>query len=97
VLLAGFAAGIWGTYRAVFPGRGLYRVSGIFQARIGDTSILVEHDALPGLMDEMGAMALSVDSKDVLDRARLTRGDHLRLTLRAAGGGWRIVDLEKLP
>ena len=96
-LLGGFAAGIWGTYRMVFPGRGLYRVSGVFQARIGETSILVDHEALPGLMGEMGAMALSADSGDLLDRAALTRGDRLQLTLRQVGDSWRIVDLKKLP
>src|SRR5712692_11843783 len=57
LLLAAFAVGIWGSYREAFPGKGLYRITGIFEDRWGDTMILVKHDAVPGLMAEMSNMA----------------------------------------
>ena len=59
LLLAGFAAGIWGSYRDVYPGKGLFRLTGIFEGRGTDTLILVSHDAAPGVMDEMRKMAFS--------------------------------------
>ena len=37
LLLAGFAAGIWGSFREVYPGKGLFRVTGVFEGRGGDT------------------------------------------------------------
>src|SRR5262249_11074363 len=36
-----------GTWRDIYPGRGLYRVTGIYEARAGDTLMLVNHDAAP--------------------------------------------------
>jgi len=86
VLLAGFAAGIWGRYRQIFPATGLHRVTGFFQGRAGDTLILVRHDAVTGLMDEMTSMALFSDSREFLDAADLHPGDRIRLTLREAPG-----------
>ena len=82
LLLAGFAAGIWGSYREVYPGRGLFRVTGTFEGRGSDTLILVTHDAAPGLMDEMSRMAFFAETKAMLDGARLRRGDRVRLTVR---------------
>lgn len=82
LLLAGFAAGIWGSYRAAFPARGLYRVTGVFEARSGDTLMLVRHDVVPGLMDEMQSMAIFAESPGLLDAAALARGDRVRLTVR---------------
>ena len=84
VLLAGFAASIWGTYREIFPAKGLYRVTGIFQSRAGDTLILVGHEAVAGLMEEMPLMAVSSESRDLLDAADLHLGDRIRLTVRQA-------------
>lgn len=96
VLLAAFAAGIWGSYRAAFPARGLYRVTGVFEARAGDTTMLVKHDTVPGLMGEMTSMAVVAESKDLLDRARLGRGDRLRLTVRPAGDSLVAVEIQKI-
>src|SRR3970282_1892153 len=47
VLLLGFALGIWGTYRAVYPEKGVHRLTAVFQARAGETAILVRHEAAP--------------------------------------------------
>jgi len=96
LLLAGFAAGIWGSYRAVFPAKGLYRVTGIFQSRAGDTLILVKHDAVPGLMDAMGFMAFFVEAKAMLDDARLEPGDRIRLTVRQVPDRLLVVEIKKI-
>ena len=86
MLLAAFAAGIWGTYRTIFPARGLHRVTGTFQARAGDTLILVRHDPVAGLMDEMTSMAVFAESRALLDAADLHPGDRIRLTVREVPG-----------
>ncbi len=99
LLLAGFAAGIWGSYRAVFPAKGLYRVTGVFESRSGDAMILVRHDTVPGLMEEMPFMALSAESKELLDRADLRPGDRVRLTVRQGSDRpdkLLIVDIQKI-
>lgn len=82
VLLAGFAAGIWGTYRDSFPGKGLYRVTGLFESRVGESMMLVKHDVVPGLMPEMKLMAFVAESRELLDRASLQPGDRIRFTVR---------------
>jgi hypothetical protein len=97
VLLAGFAAGIWGSYRAVFPAPGLYRVTGVFESRAGDLLMIVRHEAVTGLMDEMSSMVFAAESKDQLDRARLERGDRIRLTVRQAQSELVVVDIQRLP
>jgi hypothetical protein len=86
VLLVAFAAGIWGTYRAIFPAQGLHRVTGTFQARAGDTLMLVRHDPVAGLMDEMTSMAVFAESRALLDAADLHPGDRIRLTVREVPG-----------
>ena len=96
LLLVGFAAGIRGSYRAVFLGRGLYRVSGIFQSRSGDTLFLVAHEQVPGLMAPMGSMAFVADSKKLLDRAALAPGDRIRLAVRQSSGELRAMAIEKV-
>jgi hypothetical protein len=96
VLLAAFAAGIWGSYRAVFPAKGLYRVSGVFQSREGETMILVRHDAVPGLMEEMNSMVFFVESKDLLDRADLRPGDRVRFTIRQVPDRLLVVEIQKI-
>jgi len=97
VLLAGFAAGIWASYREAFPGRGLYRTTGVFETRLGQTMILVRHEAIPGLMEPMDNMALIVESADLLDRAALRRGDRVRLTIRDTPEALLVVEIQKLP
>ena len=96
LLLAGFAAGIWGSYRAAFPGRGLYRVSGVFEARGGPDLILVRHEKVPGFMDEMESMALFAESAEWLDAADLRRGDRLRLTVRPEKDRLVVVEIQKV-
>lgn len=98
MLLVAFAAGIWGNYREAFPGRGLYRVSGVFEARWGETGMLVRHEAVPGVMDEMASMSLSAESKSLLDEAGLRRGDRVRLTIRQiTPDAPQVVEIVKLP
>ena len=96
ILLGGFAAGIWGSYRAVFPAQGLYRISGVLQSRAGDTLIVVGHGAVPGLMDEMGSMAFFAESKELLDRAQLEPGDRIRLTVRQVPDRLLVVEIQKV-
>ena len=96
LLLAAFAAGIWGSYRESFPARGLYRVSGVFETRWGETMILVRHEAVPGLMQEMGSMALFAESQEMLDRAALRPGDRVRFTVRQLPDKLLIVEIRKV-
>jgi hypothetical protein len=96
VLLTAFAAGIWGIYRSNFPGKGLYRASGVYETRYTDVMVVVRHEKLPGLMDEMEAMVFQAESKEILDRAKLTSGDRVRLTIRPAGDRLLLVDIQKI-
>jgi len=47
VLLVAFAAGIWGVYRAAYPGPGLHRVNGVYERRFTDLMISVRHEGIP--------------------------------------------------
>jgi hypothetical protein len=96
VLLAAFAAGIWGIYRSNFPGQGLYRASGVYETRFTDTMVVVKHEKLPGLMDEMQSMVLTAETKELLDRAKLMPGDRVRLTIRPSGDRLVLVDIQKI-
>lgn len=96
ILLVGFAAGIWGTYREAFPGKGLYRVTGVFEGSGGESMILVRHDAVPGLMPEMRSMVFIAESKELLDKAALHAGDRVRLTVRQMPDHLLIVEIRKL-
>jgi hypothetical protein len=96
-LLAAFAAGIWGSYRATFPSPGLYRVTGVFEARAGDALMIVRHDAVTGLMDEMQSMAFVAETRALLERARLEPGDRIRLTVRQQSDQLVVVDIQKIP
>ena len=96
LLVAGFAAGIWGSYREVYPGQGLFRITGVFEGREGDTLILVSHDAAPGVMDEMSKMAFYADTKELLDGAGLRRGDRVRLTVRQLPDRYLVVEIRKI-
>jgi Cu/Ag efflux protein CusF len=97
ILLTAFAAGIWSTYRADFPGKGLYRATGIYEGRWGETMILVRHDAVSGLMEQMNAMAFPVESSALLDRAALRPGDRIRFTIRQLPDTLLVVDIQKMP
>ena len=96
LLLAGFAAGFWGSSREAYPGKGLFRVTGVFEGRGGDTLILVSHDAAPGVMDEMSKMAFYAETKDMLDRADVNRGDRVRLTVRQLPDRYLVVEIKKI-
>ncbi|HMB35638.1 MAG TPA: hypothetical protein VKV41_16465, partial [Methylomirabilota bacterium] len=65
-------------------------------ARAGDTLMLVNHDAAPGLMDEMSKMAFYAETKDLLDRAGLSRGDRVRLTVRQLPDRYLVVEIKKI-
>jgi len=97
VLLLGFALGIWGTYRAVYPEKGVHRLTAVFQARAGATAILVGHEAIPTLsMGSMELMAFDVESKVLLDQAGLKPGDHVRLTIRQTADRILVVKVDRL-
>jgi hypothetical protein len=96
LLLAGFAAGIWGSYRAVYPGSGLFRVTGVFEGRGGATLILVTHDDAPGVMHEMSKMAFYAETKEMLDGAGLRRGDRVRLTVRHLPDRYLVVEIRRI-
>jgi len=96
LLVVGFAAGIWGTWRAVYPGPGLHRVTGVFEGRAGETLMVVNHDAAPGLMDEMRNMAFFAETKEMLDAAGLRRGDRVRLTVRQLPDRYLVVEIKKI-
>src|SRR5262249_26071903 len=96
VLLAAFASGIWKSYRDVFPARDLYRVTGVFEDRVGETMILVKHEAVPGLMGEMAYMVLFAESRQLLDEATLHRGDRGRRTIRQRPDKLLIVEIRKI-
>ena len=97
ILLLGFALGIWGTYRAVYPEKGVHRLIAIFQARAGETAILVGHEAAPALaMGSMELMAFDVESKALLDQAGLKAGDRVRLTIRQTPDRLLVIKIDKL-
>ncbi|MCI0545915.1 MAG: copper-binding protein [Candidatus Rokubacteria bacterium] len=98
LLLGGFAVAIWSSYRAAYPGPGLHRVIGIFEARAGANTILVRHEDIPGLMEAMPLMSFEVEAASRLDLAPLARGDRLRLTVRQQRDGTLlVVEIRKLP
>lgn len=95
-LLGAFATGLWGTYRAVYPARGLYRVTGVFKGRATDTMILVAHEPVAGFMEQMGSMALVGESKEFIDRANLHPGDRVLLTVRQTPDRLLVVEIQKI-
>ena len=80
----------------MFPARGLYRVTGVFEARSGETLMLVKHDVVPGFMDEMLSMAIVAESPALLDGAALMRGDRVRLTVRQEKDRLVAVEILKI-
>ena len=79
-----------------FPGKGLHRVSGVYENRLTDVMISVRHESIPGVMDEMQSMVFMAESKDMLDRAKLLTGDRVRLTVRTTGDRLLLVDIQKI-
>lgn len=107
VLLAGLGVGIWGTLRALKPEPGglepgvmlepgSYRVTGVYKERWGETMILVQHGPVPGLMETMDFMSFFVESKELLDNAKLQKGDRVRFVIKQIPDKLLIVKLEKI-
>jgi len=97
VLLLGFALGIWGTYRAVYPEKGVHRLTAVFQSRLGETALVVSHEAVAALsMGSMELMAFDVESKALLDGVAISAGDRVRLTIRQTPDRLLVVKIDKL-
>jgi hypothetical protein len=92
VLVALFAAGLWGT--VVRPAA--YEVRGELVARAAPDLILVRHQPVAGL--GMGAMELMAvrGSPVTLDAAQLTPGDRVRLAVRQQGDTVSLVWIERV-
>ncbi|MBI2217225.1 MAG: copper-binding protein [Candidatus Rokubacteria bacterium] len=93
VLLALFAAGLWGTI--VRPAA--YEVRGQLVARPEPGMILVRHEAVGAL--RMGAMEMMavVGEPALIDAADVKPGDRLRLAVRPHGEQVLLLRIERLP
>lgn len=79
VLLVAWGLGVW---LSVFRGT-VQELTGVFVARLGRATILVQHEAVPGLgMGAMELMAIVVEPETLLDGIALARGDRVRLSVR---------------
>jgi len=58
--------------------------------------IVVRHEAVAGLMDEMRSMLFFTESKELLDRAALIRGDRVRFTVRKTPDKLLVVEIQKI-
>ena len=93
MLLAGFAAGIWGTL--LRPAA--YEVRGTFVARPASNLLLVRHEDIPALgMRAMDVMAIFADPS-VVERAGVVPGQRVRLGVRAENNELRLLWIEKAP
>jgi len=92
VLVAAFAAGLWGTI--LRPAA--YEVQGQVVARAAPNLLLVRHEAIAGLgMSAMETMAVSV-TPDQLAPLDLEPGDRVRLAVRPRGDDIVLVWIERL-
>ena len=96
VLLVGLGVGVWGTFRAVFPEKGVYRATGVYKDRWGETMILVQHEPVPGLMETMEMMSFFTESKELIDNAKIEKGDRIRFTIRQVPGKLLVTKIEKI-
>ena len=71
-------------------------MTGVFAARAGEQMILVRHEAVAGLMDDMESMLFFTDSREMIDRAGLVPGDRVWFTVRKTPDKLLIVDLRKV-
>jgi len=93
VLLAAFAAGIWGTI--IRPSA--YEVRGTIVARPAPDMLLVRHEAVSALgMSAMELMAVSA-SPALLEPVALKPGDRVRLAVRQHDNQLVLIRIEKLP
>jgi len=68
----------------------------VFAARASADMILVRHEAVAGLMSDMESMLFFAESKELLDRAALSPGDHVRFTVRKTPDRLLIVEIQKV-
>ena len=93
VLLAAFAAGIWGTI--IRPPA--YEVRGTIVARPSPDMLLVRHEPVSALgMGAMELMAVSA-SPDLLDPVGAKPGDRVKLAVRQRDDQLILIRIEKLP
>jgi Cu/Ag efflux protein CusF len=93
VLLAAFAAGIWGTI--IRPPA--YEVRGTIVARPAPDMLLVRHEAVSALgMSAMELMAVSA-SPALLEPVAPKPGDQVRLAVRQHDNQLVLIRIEKLP
>ena len=93
MLLAAFAAGIWGTI--IRPAA--YEVRGTIVARPAPDMLLVRHEAVSALgMSAMELMAVSA-SPALLEPVALKPGDRVRLAVRQHDNQLVLIRIEKLP
>jgi hypothetical protein len=93
VLLAAFAAGIWGTL--IRPPA--YEVRGTIVARPAPDMLLVRHEAVSALgMSAMELMAVSA-SPALLEPVAPKPGDQVRLAVRQHDNQLVLIRIEKLP
>ena len=93
LLLAAWAVGVWST---MIRGT-IHEVVGVYVARPTPTTILVRHEALPQLeMLPMELMTFEVDSPALVDAAKLTPGDRVRVRVRQRAAGLTVVEIERL-
>jgi hypothetical protein len=91
VLVATFAAGLWGT--VLRPAA--YEVQGEVVARAARDLLLVRHEAIAGLgMAAMETMAVSATPTQ-LDPLNLKPGDRVRLAVRPRGDDLALVWIKR--
>jgi len=91
VLVAAFAAGLWGT--VLRPAA--YEVQGEVIALAGPELLLVRHEAIAGLrMNAMETMAVKV-TPGQLASLDLKPGDRVRLAVRSQGDDLLLVRIER--
>jgi hypothetical protein len=71
-------------------------MTAVFESRTGGTMILVRREAVPGLMGEKSSMALSAESRHLLDSAGLTPCDRLRLAVRELPDRVLVIEIQKI-
>ena len=93
MLLAAFAAGIWGT--VIRPAA--YEVRGTIVARPAPDMLLVRHEPVSALgMGAVELMAIS-SSPALLDPVGLKPGDGVKLAVRQRDDQLVLIRIEKLP
>jgi Cu/Ag efflux protein CusF len=93
VLLAAFAAGIWGT--VIRPAA--YEVRGTIVARPAPDMLLVRHEPVAALgMNAMELMAISANPA-LLDPVDPKPGDRVKLAVRQRDAQLALIRIEKLP